>query len=495
MHEGPAIAGPPCLTARSITPITSGRVIPDRLQFLVSPDLPPAQLAPLFEEAGHEIYLVGGSVRDAFLERPVDDYDFATDARPEMIAQLLARWADSVHNVGAMFGTVAAQKGGHRVEVTTFRDEVYRDDSRKPHVTYSDSIEADLARRDFTINAIALPLMSMVPVDPHEGLADLARGVLRTPLTPEISFSDDPLRMLRLFRFQAALGFQPDSKALEAVSDMSARLEIVSAERIRDELSKMMIAPSPGEALESMVQAGLAEHFIPELPSLAMEQDPFQRHKDVLAHTFAVVDKASPDLVLRLAALFHDIGKPATRQFGPGGVSFHHHEVVGARMTRHRLKELRYSKDVIRDVSQLVFLHLRPHTLDAGWTDSAVRRYVRDAGDLLDRLNELVRCDVTTANAQRERAIQRRIDDLEERIARLSEQEEIARLRPPIDGNDVMAYLGIGPGPHIGDIIGQMLERRIEEGPYSVEEAYAMVREWAVETGFADPGPHPGEQV
>jgi poly(A) polymerase len=334
----------------------------------------------------------------------------------------------------------------------------------------------------------------MVPVDPYGGLADLAKGALRTPLAPEISFSDDPLRMLRLFRFQASLEFQPDPAALTAVREMGGRLEIVSAERIRDELSKMMVAPRPGRALEAMVESGLAAHFLPELPALAMEQDPFQRHKDVLRHTFAVVDKASPGLVLRLAALFHDVGKPATRQFGPGGVSFHHHEVVGARLTRHRLKELRYPKDVIRDVSQLVFLHLRPHTLDAGWTDSAVRRYVRDAGDLLDELNELVRCDVTTANAQRERAIQRRIDELEERIARLSEEEEISKLRPPIDGNDVMAYLGIGPGPRVGDIIERMLERRIEEGPYTKESAYDMVRAWAIENDIPDPGRHRDEE-
>ncbi|MGA7282500.1 MAG: CCA tRNA nucleotidyltransferase [Acidimicrobiia bacterium] len=469
-------------------------MIPKRLEFLVSPELPPAQLAAVFEEAGHEIFLVGGSVRDAFLERPVEDFDFATDARPDRIAELLESWADTVHTVGAAFGTVAAQKDGYLIEVTTFRDEIYRDDSRKPHVTYSDSIEADLSRRDFTVNAIALPMKTMVPVDPYGGLADLAKGALRTPLAPEISFSDDPLRMLRLFRFQASLEFRPDPTALTAVQEMGSRLEIVSAERIRDELSKMMVAPRPGQALEAMVESGLAAHFIPELPALAMEQDPFQRHKDVLRHTFAVVDKASPGLVIRLAALFHDVGKPATRQFGPGGVSFHHHEVVGARLTRHRLKELRYPKDVIRDVSQLVFLHLRPHTLDAGWTDSAVRRYVRDAGDLLDELNELVRCDVTTANAQRERAIQRRIDELEERIARLSEEEEISKLRPPIDGNDVMAYLGIGPGPRVGDIIERMLERRIEEGPYTKQAAYDMVRAWAVDNDIPDPGPHPDEE-
>jgi poly(A) polymerase len=474
------------------------RVIPKRLEFLVSADLPPAQLHEVFGKAGHQLYLVGGSVRDAFLERGLDDYsydfDFATDARPERIGQLLESWGDVVYSVGATFGTIAAVKGKWTVEVTTFRDEVYRDDSRKPQVTFSDDIETDLSRRDFTVNAMALSLMDMTPIDPFGGLADLAAGVLRTPLDPSISFSEDPLRMLRLFRFQATLGFEPDAAALAAVSKMGDRLEIVSAERIKDELSKLVMAPGAGTALDGVVSSGLAGHFIPELPALAMEQDPEQRHKDVLAHTLAVVDKTRPDLVLRLAALFHDIGKPDTRQFGKDGVSFHHHEVVGARLTRKRLKALRYPREVVDEVSRLVFLHLRPHTLKMGWTDSAVRRYVRDAGPLLDRLNELVRCDVTTANPRRARAVQSRIDELEERISELGEKEEIARLRPPIDGHQVMAYLGIGPGPKIGDIMDLMLERRIDEGPYGDTEAYAMVREWAVGQGIPDPGPPPAEE-
>jgi poly(A) polymerase len=470
-------------------------VIPKRLEFLVSPNLPPAQLAEIFSGAGHQLFLVGGSVRDAFLERLVEeDFDFATDARPERIAELLEQWADVVYTVGAAFGTVAARKDGRTVEITTFRNEVYRDDSRKPHVTFSDDIVTDLSRRDFTINAIALPLMSMEPVDPHGGLADLAQGVLRTPLDPTISFSDDPLRMLRLFRFQATLGFDPEAKTLQAVRSMSDRLGIISAERIRDELSKLMTSPAPGKALFEVVSSGLADQFFPELPGLAMEQDPNHRHKDVLAHTFAVVDKASPDLTLRLAALFHDIGKPETRQFGPDGVSFHHHEVVGARITRRRMKALRFPREITDDVAQLVFLHLRPHTLKLGWSDSAVRRYVRDAGDLLPVLNELVRCDVTTANPRRELAIQDGIDELEARIAELGEKEELARLRAPIDGHQVMAYLGIGPGPAIGDIMGLMLERRIDQGPYSVTEAYQMAREWAVANGLTDPGPPPDEE-
>ncbi len=463
-------------------------MIPKRLEFLVAADLPPAQLAEIFSAAGHQLFLVGGSVRDAFLGRELEDYDFASDAPPERIAELLAGWADAVYSVGALFGTVAARRGTTTVEVTTFRDEVYRDDSRKPRVTFSDNIETDLSRRDFTVNAIALSLENMEPVDPFGGLGDMANRLLKTPLDPETSFSDDPLRMMRLFRFQATLGFTPSKPALEAVRAMADRLSIVSAERIRDELDKLLLAPAPGNSLLHMVGFGLVGQFFPELPALAMEQDPEQKHKDVLAHTFAVVDKTSPDLVLRLAALFHDIGKPDTREFGPRGVSFHHHEVVGARITRRRMKAMKYPNEIIEDVSKLVFLHLRPHTLALGWTDSAVRRYVRDAGDLLDPLNELVRCDVTTANRRRERAIQTRIDELEERIADLSQREELARLRAPIDGNQVMDYLGIEPGPKVGEIMSLLLERRIEQGPYPIAEAFAVVREWARERGLPDPG-------
>ena len=446
------------------------------------------QLGQRFAAAGYELFLVGGSVRDAFLERDHDmDYDFATDARPDDIEKLLREWADTVYTVGKTFGTVAGIKDGHTIEVTTFREEVYRDDSRKPRVDFSDDIEVDLSRRDFTINAMAIAFPEVEPIDPHGGTTDLAARVLRTPLAPEISFSDDPLRMLRLFRFQATLGFTPDPAALAAARDMADRLAIVSSERIRDEFSKLIVADDPGPALEGLVATGLADRFIPEVPALGMEQDPVHRHKDVLSHTIAVTCKASPDLVLRLAALLHDIGKPATREFGPGGASFHHHEVVGARMTKKRLRELRYPKQIVDDVSKLVFLHLRPHTLDLGWTDSAVRRYVRDAGDLLSRLNELVRCDVTTGNPRRAQAIQRRIDDLEERIERLAAEEEIAKLRPPIDGRQVMEYLGIQPSPLVGEIMDMLLERRIDEGAFSPEEAFEMVRSFALERGLEDP--------
>lgn len=469
-------------------------MIPKRLEFLRSEQLPPVQLSRVFASAGEQLYLVGGSVRDAFLERRVDDFDFATSAQPDRIAQLLEPWADVVYRVGEAFGTIAAQKDGHTVEVTTFRSEVYRDDSRKPSVTFSQDIETDLGRRDFTVNAIALSMEDLEPVDPYGGLTDLATETLRTPLDPHISFGDDPLRMLRLFRFQAMLGFLPDPSVVEAVREMADRLEIISAERIREELSKLLVAPSPGKALELVVATGLADQFLPELPRLAMEQDPQHHHKDVLAHTFAVVDKTSPDLTLRLAAMLHDVGKPDTREFGPNGVTFHHHEVVGARMARKRLRELRYPKDVVEDVSRLVFLHLRPHTLKLGWTDSAVRRYVRDAGPLLEKLNELVRCDVTTANKRRERAIQARIDELEERIVELSEKEELAKLRAPIDGHQVMSYLDIQPGPQVGEIMDILLEKRIDDGPYSDDEAYAIARGWAIEKGYPDPGGSPASE-
>ena len=463
-------------------------MIPKRLEFLKDKKLPPSQLATRFADAGEQLFLVGGSVRDAFLDRNVEDFDFATSAHPETIVSLLEGWADVIYTVGALFGTIAAQKDGHTVEVTTFRDEIYRDDSRKPSVTFSHNIETDLSRRDFTVNAIALSMTDFEPFDPHDGLGDLAASLLRTPLDPEVSFGDDPLRMLRLFRFQATLGFTPDVPAVDAVRRMAGRLEIISAERIRDELSKLIVASAPGDALSTIVETGLAEFCLPELPSLAMAQDPMHRHKDVLAHTFAVVDKASPDLTLRLAALLHDVGKPDTREFGPRGVTFHHHEVVGARIARRRLRELRYPKEVVSDVAKLVFLHLRPHTLKLGWTDAAVRRYVRDAGPLLEKLNELVRCDVTTANQRREKAIQTRIDELEVRISELSAKEELSKLRPPLDGNQVMQYLGLDPGPSVGEIMDVLLEKRIEEGPYSSIAAFSVAREWAISKGHDDPG-------
>ncbi len=463
-------------------------MIPLRLSWLLEPEGVPLHLARLFEEAGHQLYLVGGSMRDALLDRPHFDLDFTTDARPDQIKMIVDDYADTVFTVGEAFGTIGVVKKGHVHEITTFRSEVYRSESRKPHVVFADDLQVDLSRRDFTVNAIAVRLPDPELIDPHGGLGDLNARVLRTPLAPEISFSDDPLRMVRLFRFMATLEFEPEPATLEAVTDMADRLGIVSPERIRDELSKLLVAPLPGRALLGMVRTGLADHIVPELADLAMAQDPVHRHKDVLAHTIAVVDKTEPKLEVRLAALLHDIGKPATRQFSGAGATFHHHEVVGARMARQRLRELRYPKAIVSDVGQLVFLHLRPHTFKMGWTDSAVRRYVRDAGPLLDDLNQLVRSDVTTRNKARALEIQHHIDELEARIADLRQKEQLESLRPPIDGNDVMAFLGIPPGPRIGAIMEMLTEHRIEAGPYEPADAYRLVRAWAVEHDMEDPG-------
>ena len=419
--------------------------------------------------------------------------DFATDARPDRLKALLRDWADHLYLMGERFGTVGALRQGTRYEITTFRAEAYASDSRQPVVTFGNSIAADLERRDFTVNAMALKLGEGAPtlVDPFRGLADLAAKTLRTPIGPSVSFSDDPLRMVRLFRFMAELGFHPNPEEVEAVADMKERLDIVSAERIRDEFSKLVLGDGAVPALSLMIQTGLADEFIPEIPALAMTEDPDHRHKDVLAHSLAVMAKTEPDLVLRLAALFHDVGKPDTRRFDGPKVTFHHHEVVGAAMTRKRLRRLRYPKATVDQVAELVFLHMRAHTFKMGWTDSAVRRYVRDAGELLPKLNQLARCDVTTRSDRRARRIQRRLDELEDRIEQLRAQEEIDSLRPPIDGHDVMAYLGIGPGPMVGSVLRMLLTKRIDDGPYERSEAFSLVRELAIAEGMDDPGPVP----
>ena len=466
-------------------------MIPERLAWLDTG--PTRDLADLFTRAGHEIYLVGGSVRDALLDRPADDVDCATDARPDRLKALLRDWADHLYLMGERFGTVGALRQGTRYEITTFRAEAYASDSRRPVVTFGNSIGADLERRDFTVNAMALKLGEGTPtlLDPFGGLVDLASKTLRTPVGPSVSFSDDPLRMVRLFRFMAELGFRPNGEELEAVAGMRDRLGIVSAERIRDEFSKLLVGEWAAQALSLMIRSGLAAVFIPEVPDLAMTEDPDHRHKDVLAHSLAVMAKTEPDLVLRLAALFHDVGKPATRRFDGPKVTFHHHEVVGAKMTRKRLGRLRYPKSTVHDVAQLVFLHMRAHTFKMGWTDSAVRRYVRDAGELLPRLNQLARCDVTTRSDRRARRIQRQLDELEERIEQLRAQEELDALRPPIDGHDVMDYLGIEPGPMVGSMLNALLDKRIDDGPYERSEAFAIVRELALAEGMDDPGPAP----
>jgi poly(A) polymerase len=463
-------------------------MFPKRLEPLLRADGVPMRVAARFTEAGHELYLVGGSVRDALLgrTRPEAEFDFTTGASPDQIHDLLKGWAHGVVTVGKEFGTVGGRLDDVSVEITTFRSERYRDDSRKPEVAFTDDLEVDLSRRDFTVNAIALRLMPQPEmVDPFGGLVDLGKAVLRTPLSPEVSFGDDPLRMLRLFRFAATLGFTPDAAAVAAVRAMADRLEIVSAERIREEFDRLIGGDHVEAALWGVVDTGLAGRFLPELPALAVAQDPHHRHKDVLAHTIAVVGKCPSDRIVRLGALFHDVGKPATREISREGVTFHHHEVVGARLTRARMKELRYANEDVDLVSDLVYLHMRAHTFRLGWTDRAVRRYVRDAGPLLDRLNVLVRCDVTTANDRKARQIAKRVDELEERIADLREREELDSIRPPLDGHQVMTYLGVKPGPIVGEALEMLLEHRLDHGPFSEEEAYEMLEKWKSQRGAA----------
>ena len=450
-----------------------------------------ADLADLFERAGRSIYLVGGSVRDALVPgaaRPggtagpgraePPDLDLTTDAGPDEIEEIVSGWADAVWDQGKRFGTIGCRHQGRRYEITTHRAEAYRPDSRKPDVQFGDKIEQDLARRDFTINAMALRLPEMALVDPFDGIGDLSARRLRTPLDPEVSFDDDPLRMLRAARFVAQYDLVPDAELVAAIRSSHGRLSIVSAERVRDELDKIVTLAKPSVALWFVVETGMAEDFLPELPGLALEQDPIHRHKDVLAHTLAVVDKTSPDRLLRLAALFHDVGKPRTRSFAAGGVTFHHHEVVGARMTRARMEALRYSSDDVDVVVRLVELHLRFHTYRLGWTDKAIRRYVRDAGPLLDRLNELTRCDCTTRNAAKARALGRRMDELEQRTEELGKRESLDAIRPDLDGTQVMQRLGLPPGRLVGEALGFLLELRMDEGPLGEEEAGRRLDEW-----------------
>ena len=452
-------------------------MVPERLQPLLESVRP---LAERFDAAGFRLYLVGGVVRDAVLGRPLyQDLDFTTDARPFETRLLVEGWAESVWTQGERFGTIGFIKGGHRYEVTTHRGEAYSPDSRKPDVVFADAVEDDLARRDFTVNAMALSLPDARLIDPFGGVDDLAAHRLRTPLAPEESFSDDPLRMLRAARFLAGYSLVPEPGLVSAVRALRGRLEIVSAERIRDELDKLLAVAKPGKGLWFLVETGLADEFLPELPALALEQDPVHRHKDVLAHTIAVVERTDAgDRLLRLAALFHDVGKPKTRSFGPEGVSFHHHEVVGARMTEERMRALRYSHDDIAAVRRLVELHLRFHGYSSEWTDSAVRRYARDAGPLLEQLNALTRADCTTRNKAKASMLASRMDALEDRIAELREREELDALRPDLDGRRVMERLGVAPGPVVGEALSYLMELRIEEGPLGSEEAVRRLDAW-----------------
>jgi poly(A) polymerase len=463
-------------------------VFPDRLRPVLDEVRP---LADRFEADGKQLYLVGGIVRDLLAGREIarPDFDLTTDARPADTKRIVAGWADAVWTQGERFGTIGAKKGGREYEITTHRAEAYHPDSRKPDVVYADAIEADLARRDFTVNAMALRLPEPELIDPFDGRSDLlVHRRLRTPLTPQESFADDPLRMLRAARFIAGHGLDPAPELVVAAGELRHRLEIVSAERIRDELDKLLVVDEPNPGFWYLYDTGLFEEFLPEVAAMRLEQDPIHHHKDVLSHTFAVVtnvrarkDDGSSNLVTRLAALLHDVGKPKTRSIGDRGVSFHHHEVVGARMAKERMQALRYPGGVVDAVTKLVFLHLRFHGYgegDGGWTDSAVRRYVRDAGDLLDELNELTRCDCTTRNERKARMLAARMDALEARIERLSEEEQVKALRPDLDGNAVMEILGVGPGRDVGDALRFLLELRLDEGPLGEEEAERRLREW-----------------
>ncbi|MEX0991277.1 MAG: CCA tRNA nucleotidyltransferase [Actinomycetota bacterium] len=438
------------------------------------------ELGERFAAADHELYLVGGGVRDALLGRPTSDFDLATSAHPQETLRMLRGWADRRYLQGVHFGTVGARKDEHSLEITTFRSEVYRPEDRKPGVTFADDIETDLSRRDFTINAMAVRLPDGVFVDPFGGVKALAAKSLDTPLDPEVAFTDDPLRMLRAARFISQLDVTPAPRVIKAMREMRDRLQIVSAERINDELMKLLVSPKPSLGLALVVEAGLANEFLPELTALRLEQDPVHKHKDVLSHTLAVVERCEPIPVLRLAALLHDIGKPSTRRFTEDGVQFHHHEVVGARMAEDRLRMLRFPGAVIGDVRTLVELHLRFHTYRMGWTDGAVRRYVRDAGHLLDLLNQLTRADCTTQNAMKAKEFAALQDEMEERIARLAEQEVLQAIRPPLDGKQVMDHLGVEPGPVVGEALDYLLEERLERGPIDEGEAVRLLDGWWV---------------
>ncbi len=453
------------------------------------------ELGSRFVDAGHEIALVGGPVRDAFLGRVSPDLDFNTSASPEQTHAILAGWADANWDVGRLFGTIGARKGDHIIEVTTYRADAYDRTTRKPVVAFGDNLPDDLVRRDFTVNAMAMKLPSLEFVDPHHGLADLAARVLRTPGAPEVSFADDPLRMMRAARFVSQLGFTAAPEVVEAMTTMAASLDIVSAERIHDEFVKLIMGRAPRQGLALFVESGLAGHVLPELPALKLEVDEHHRHKDVYEHSLIVLEQAialegpsdgpaadvpGPDLVLRLAALLHDIGKPATRRFeDAGGVSFHHHEVVGAKLAGRRLKAMRFDKDTIKAVSRLIELHLRFHGFGGGeWTDSAVRRYITDAGPLLPRLHRLTRSDCTTRNVRKAQSLSRTYDDLEARIARLLEQEQLDAVRPELDGTQIAEVLGIAPGPVLGRAYQYLLSVRMDQGPIGKEAAILALQAW-----------------
>lgn len=446
------------------------------------------EIGGLFDAAGHQLYLVGGSVRDAVLGRLSPDLDFTTDARPDTVQRLVRPWADALWDTGIDFGTVGVGKAGQRLEITTFRADSYDQVSRNPQVRYGDRLEDDLVRRDFTVNAMAVRITAEGPgdfVDPLGGLAALRTRVLDTPAPPEVSFGDDPLRMLRAARFVSQLQFTVADRVRRAMEEMAPQLGRITVERVAVELDKMLLGADPVAGIDLMVQTGLGEVVLPEIGGMRMAIDEHHQHKDVYEHSLTVLRQAmeledQPDLVLRWAALLHDIGKPATRRHeSDGGVSFHHHEVVGAKMVRKRMRALKYSKQMVDDVSQLVYLHLRFHGYgDGKWTDSAVRRYVADAGPLLPRLHKLVRADCTTRNKRRAARLQANYDGLEARIAELAAKEDLARVRPDLDGNEIMRLLDIPPGPQVGQAWNFLKELRLDRGPLSHEEAVAELLAW-----------------
>ena len=447
-------------------------------------------LAKQFKAAGFKLALVGGPVRDAILGRLGNDLDFTTDALPKQSEKILEKWADSVWDIGAAFGTVAGKKGEITVEITTYRSESYDPSSRKPDVEFGKSIEADLARRDFTINSMALELTTEQPtfIDLFNGVTDLQNKLIKTPGKPEDSFTDDPLRMMRAARFMSQLDFAVDPAIITAIKNMSSRLEIISAERIRDEFTKIILSSAPRIGITLLVETGLADYFLPEVPKLKLEIDEHHHHKDVYEHSLTVLEQAigleqrlgGPNLTLRLAALLHDIGKPKTKQLIPGGgVSFHHHEVVGARMCKERLKKLRFDNHLINDVAKLTFLHLRFHGYGSGeWTDSAVRRYVRDAGELLTHLHLLTRADCTTRNKKKAEGLAKTYDQLEKRIEDLMAQEELNKIRPDLTGDEIMQILEIKPSPIVGKAYEFLLELRLEHGPQGEEKAKEELLKW-----------------
>lgn len=504
--EAPAAAGSPDSGAADGT-VTLPAVFP------AGAALPAVvlELGELFSAAGHELSLVGGPVRDLFLGRISPDLDFTTDADPDTTLRIGKKWADAHWDIGKRFGTIGFSKRGWQLEVTTYRAEKYDPESRKPQVAFGDSLEDDLLRRDFTVNAMALRLPGMELVDPFGGVKDLAAGRLRTPSAPEDSFSDDPLRMMRAARFASQLGVGVDESVVRAMTAMSERITIISAERVRDELVKLINGRDPRAGLTLLVDTGLAEHVLPELPALKLETDEHHRHKDVYEHSLMVLEQAMgfeyedsgeagpddgpspqvpagtyvprPDFILRFAALMHDVGKPATRRFEPSGaVSFRHHDAVGAKLVRQRMRTLRFDKDTIKAVARLVELHMRFYGYgDAGWTDSAVRRYVNDAGPLLPRLHALTRSDVTTRNRRKAERLAHAYDDLEQRIEQIAEQEELDAVRPDLDGTQVMEILGIRPGPVVGRAYKHLLEWRLDEGPHEEDVARAELLRWWAE--------------